>query len=480
MKTAKTSFAVNYVKNVVIAMALLGWLFTVAPQALAQTGWTVGEDSIVLCFDGKTWVPDAVPIASMPLYDVSRASDTGELWAVGAREKVGKKEEPNGVIFHRKTGDCGAKWDDQTPLLKKNKIKTDADLYGVFALDHQHVWAVGQSGTILFYDGKKWTKQDSKTTAALNTVYATGENTAWAAGAVEEGKKTPTVLYMTKDKGWQWSKELPKVAVSIRSIQFAPNGQNGYLVGDAGLGIWESYDGGVEWLPDYYASNVDLTSKVNLNRIIIGAANSTRLGYTLAAAGGDPKNKDAAVFLYHYFDTDKGSWNWRKGSPAVKTLNGLARSGDQFWVVSSDGNMRWTETGGKTWSKINTAKEQESALHSIVMVPPKKKSVKLQVFTSPRDGTAGVTYLSLAGFEFLDGKITPTNVAVELASECHGGPAARSSAVSVVSGSGDSRLISFQLPGGLEPGQYFVSISDSDEDDVNFDSSNCSVVNVVQ
>jgi hypothetical protein len=37
-----------------------------------------------------------------------------------------------------------------------------------------------------------------------------------------------------------------------------------------------------------------------------------------------------------------------------------------------------------------------------------------------------------------------------------------------------------QLPSGLAPGQYFVSISDSEEGDANFESSNCSAVNVAQ
>lgn len=41
-------------------------------------------------------------------------------------------------------------------------------------------------------------------------------------------------------------------------------------------------------------------------------------------------------------------------------------------------------------------------------------------------------------------------------------------AVSIASGSPDSKLVSFLLPRGLAPGQYFVSISDPEEGDANF------------
>ena len=47
--------------------------------------------------------------------------------------------------------------------------------------------------------------------------------------------------------------------------------------------------------------------------------------------------------------------------------------------------------------------------------------------------------------------------------------------------SDDAILCDFQLlPSGLDPGQYFISISDSTDGDANFESSNCSVVNVAQ
>lgn len=69
---------------------------------------------------------------------------------------------------------------------------------------------------------------------------------------------------------------------------------------------------------------------------------------------------------------------------------------------------------------------------------------------------------------------------VDLSADCKGAVSAITSASGVVSGDGASRLVSFLLPSGLEPGQYFISVSDSEDVDANFESSNCAVVNVVQ
>jgi len=115
-----------------------------------------------------------------------------------------------------------------------------------------------------------------------------------------------------------------------------------------------------------------------------------------------------------------------------------------------------------------------------VIRPAPKQQIKLEQSASPDSGIAGVNYVSVSGSDFPDGDINANNVTVVLATECHGTASASTSAVSIVSGSGDSQLVSFLLPAGLDPGQYFISISDSEEGDANFESSNCSEVNVVQ
>jgi hypothetical protein len=91
----------------------------------------------------------------------------------------------------------------------------------------------------------------------------------------------------------------------------------------------------------------------------------------------------------------------------------------------------------------------------------------------------GEDYVSLAASKLPEGNIDPASVRIELATECHGIASTSATAVSIVSGSSGSELISFLLPSGLDRGQYYISISDYAEGDANFESSNCAVVNVV-
>jgi hypothetical protein len=114
------------------------------------------------------------------------------------------------------------------------------------------------------------------------------------------------------------------------------------------------------------------------------------------------------------------------------------------------------------------------------MLEPKRRPVQLDPSTSPDTAGSGVSYVSVSASGFPEGNITAENVRVEISQGCHEAALASTSAVSVVSASSDSNLISFLLPSGLAPGQYFVSISDSEEGDANFESSNCSVVNIAQ
>ena len=58
-------------------------------------------------------------------------------------------------------------------------------LTDVWALDENHAWAVGGSGTILFYDGTAWREDPQSrqiTQELLWSVFALDENHVWAVG----------------------------------------------------------------------------------------------------------------------------------------------------------------------------------------------------------------------------------------------------------------------------------------------------------
>ncbi|MBN1289306.1 MAG: hypothetical protein JXA49_06700 [Actinobacteria bacterium] len=61
-------------------------------------------------------------------------------------------------------------------------FETAEKLKSVFTLDDNHVWAVGEQGIILFYDGNLWSRQTSGTTRFLSGVWASDPDNVWAVG----------------------------------------------------------------------------------------------------------------------------------------------------------------------------------------------------------------------------------------------------------------------------------------------------------
>jgi len=55
-------------------------------------------------------------------------------------------------------------------------------LRGIWGTASDDVFAVGEAGTILRYDGKRWYAMESPTTLAIRTVWGTGPTDVYAAG----------------------------------------------------------------------------------------------------------------------------------------------------------------------------------------------------------------------------------------------------------------------------------------------------------
>ncbi|MBN2028132.1 MAG: hypothetical protein JW854_15395, partial [Actinobacteria bacterium] len=67
-------------------------------------------------------------------------------------------------------------WSIQSPGIESCELKS------VCALDESHVWAVGESGKIGFFDGTSWSVQESGTWEDLHSVSALDESHVWAVG----------------------------------------------------------------------------------------------------------------------------------------------------------------------------------------------------------------------------------------------------------------------------------------------------------
>lgn len=94
-----------------------------------------------------------------------------------------------------------------TSLAAKSRLGQDwvvtldasQDIFGLFALNKTHVWAVGSAGAIYFFNGTRWHQQDSaRTTVPLNSVWAYDATHVWAVGGGN------TIL---RYDGTSWSKQ---------------------------------------------------------------------------------------------------------------------------------------------------------------------------------------------------------------------------------------------------------------------------------
>ncbi len=457
MKTAITNRST--LKNIPLLMALCVLsLASVVQFSFAQTGYAVGKmGTIVTTTNGTKWTYLNNPSGSPR--DITSVSfiAPNNLWVVAAYPG----SDFNSFIYRGQVDPKGTKvtWTKQAesdtgpPPLRDTfraiSFKSATD--GI---------AVGDSGRILWTNngGAKWNESTNKaggrwTTVDLKDVFfLPGTKQAWAVGDSE------TILNTT-DGGMTWKPVvLPNDSdINFRSVWIA-DANNWWFAGSTGI-VWTT-NAAKNWHAYDYIS-----------------------GFEGIQALKDKKNVWAAgarIFNNPNWGKKKSEWMDKTvgATPPFHGLSFIDNNPGNGWVVGDNGIFRNSGAQGG-WSKVYSA-DPRFGLLKIVMFPNKKPGVKLNQSATPGTGTSGVDYLSLTASGFPEGNINPANVVVELATECHEAASATTSAVSIVSGSGDSQLLSFLLPSGLAPGQYFVSISDSAESDANFESSNCSAVSVAE
>jgi hypothetical protein len=75
----------------------------------------------------------------------------------------------------------GTTWETVTDALDPHQILPP--LRAVWGSDATHVWAVGDQGIIVFWDGALWTPALSNTTDDLTAVWGSGPRDVWVAGS---------------------------------------------------------------------------------------------------------------------------------------------------------------------------------------------------------------------------------------------------------------------------------------------------------
>jgi hypothetical protein len=166
----------------------------------------VAADADVLRYDGATWSTESVG------HSINAVTGTGAdlLWVVG----------PYGQISHR---DASGTWAPQSS-------GTQTTLEGVWAADATDVWAVGQLGLILRYDGAVWVPQVTPTSSWLRAVWGTSPTNVWAVGS-------GTILHYD---GTAWTNQTVPVSTTLVDI-WGTDSSHIWAVGSSGVVLF--YDG---------------------------------------------------------------------------------------------------------------------------------------------------------------------------------------------------------------------------------------------
>jgi PEP-CTERM motif len=105
--------------------------------------------------------------------------------------------------------------------------------------------------------------------------------------------------------------------------------------------------------------------------------------------------------------------------------------------------------------------------------------VKLNTWTNPDSGAAGVSFTNITGSGFPSGTIAPASVNIAIATSCFGTGAVTTTALKVTKIIGTSERIEFLIPAAITTtGNYFASITGKTTTGTSFASSNCSEVTI--
>lgn len=270
-----------------------------------QTASQAGGFTYVIDIPGSCstdgWCVWNQPPAAKPINSV-RGSNANHIWAVG---------DDGYIMFWN-----GMKWTTQNS-------NTTQTLEGVFAVDSMNVWAVGRGGVILrtTNGGMTWTSQTSGVTSTLQAVYAVNNMTAWAVGL-------NGVIRKTTDGGTNWGMQTSGTTADLNAIH-ANDAMTAWVAGEAGT-IHSTTNGGTSWVMQNSNTTQDLWS-------ITGASGGTLWA---AGAGGAIVNT-----------TNGGlAWNAQVSSTTTVLLGLYAADAQNVWAAGYNGVVVRTTNGGGAWS----------------------------------------------------------------------------------------------------------------------------------
>lgn len=293
---------------------------------------------------GASWSKQATLPTASDIATMQMISGTG-IWAVTR----------TGEIMH--SSDAGIAWDVQ-------QLDTNS-LHGLFFLDTQHGWAVGNGIFYTVDGGETWTQANSWGT--LYSVYFVDQQNGWACG-------NGGITYRSTNGGQTWTyTDLPPI--STFSSIFFTDLSHGWVVSIDGH-IYHTADGGVNWGLQHKApdgSNIQTVWFADSQEgWALGGStvrHTTNGGQSWQSLSLPP---DTWIYETHFLDRFR-SWGVGEGSNIVVTADGWQTSetqmpqgsGPRLWSVSfadglhgiaageGGGTILFTANGGEEWVQRN-------------------------------------------------------------------------------------------------------------------------------
>lgn len=209
--------------------------------ATPKNGWLVSIGKVhYTSSGGNSWniqhqirTAGAKPPGILDLHFVNTAVG----WAVGGVDNKGMS-----TILYTQNG--GSKWE-------KIRNPSEKHLWGVYFVDSEHGWVVGEAGEILHTQdgGKQWVRQNSNAEQPLFAVHFADLMHGWIVG-------TEGLILHTANGGKTWQRHQNPFKQSLRDVAFQ-NKKEGWAVGEEGL-ILHTTDGGTTWNQDASSTTKNL------------------------------------------------------------------------------------------------------------------------------------------------------------------------------------------------------------------------------
>ncbi len=307
-------------------------------------GWAVGGSSypsqygtILHTADGgSTWAvqSDSTVFPTAGLSDLC-IIDKNTLLVVGE-----KKPDGNANVF--KSVDGGTTW-----VSSGNKSLKNANYGGIFSLNTDHIWIVGDSGTIYRSDdlANSWTKievpEEYRNDIFLR-VAAKSADDIWVVGDKHAHDDYPIMIHTT-DAGATWKRLNPiedlniDPAIKGHFLGIKTYGNSVWAIGGFGEFVVRSTDNGITW------ANITstLTGGGDANDIFLLSETEA---YVVYDYGGVYSTSNAGQNWTEYYPNTN---NWVTGISILSTLN--------IWIcgVPGGGNdyssIRFSPDAGTTW-----------------------------------------------------------------------------------------------------------------------------------